>query len=125
VPNDRNIAGSGRCIATIRNRLYVWYGVAKGQETTVTFQRHAQLGFCILVFNAVALGGALAQAGKADKPIDLKPLIPPVFSPLPPNSQLNPGTVGDTSTPYTTAPLQDARSPTQPAPGLKLSIPSR
>jgi len=57
---------------------------------------------------------------------DLKPLIPPVV-PLPPNSQLNPGTVGGTSNPYTTAPLQtpSTQAPTQPAPGLRLTIPSR
>ena len=33
---------------------------------------------------------------------DLKSLVPPVV-PLPPNSQLNPGSVGGTSSPYTTA----------------------
>jgi hypothetical protein len=78
---------------------------------------------CVVLFGAIAPGSAFAQ-DKPDKPIDLKPLIPPVFSPLPPNSQLNPGTVGGTTTPYTTAPLQN---PTQsaPAPGIRLTIPSR
>ena len=57
---------------------------------------------------------------------DLKSLVPPVV-PLPPNSQLNPGSVGGTSSPYTTAPLQtpSTQAPTQPAPGLRLTIPSR
>ncbi len=91
----------------------------------MNLRRQALLAIFVLLLDANALGGASAQADKADKPIDLKPLIPPVFSPLPPNSQLNSGTVGGTTTPYTTAPLQDARSPTQPAPGIRLSIPSR
>ena len=57
---------------------------------------------------------------------DLKPLVPPVV-PLPPNSQLNPGSVGGANSPYTTAPLQtpSTQAPTQPAPGLRLTIPSR
>ena len=72
-----------------------------------------------------APGGAFAQEDKWDKPLDLKPLVPPVF-PIPPNSWLNPGTVGGTQTPYTTAPLQNPNvSPTQPTPGIRLTIPSR
>lgn len=57
---------------------------------------------------------------------DLKPLVPPVV-PLPPSSQLNPGTVGGANDPYTTAPLQSPtiQPPTQPAPGLRLRIPTR
>ena len=69
-------------------------------------------------------GGASAQDNKSDKPVDLKPLVPPVF-PIPPNSQLTPGSVGGTQTPYTTAPLQGSGSPsTQSAPGIRLTIPS-
>jgi hypothetical protein len=67
--------------------------------------------------------GAFAQADKWDKPVDLKPLVPPVF-PLPPASRLNPGSVGGTQTPYTTVPLQNPdSSATQSAPGFRLSIP--
>jgi hypothetical protein len=81
------------------------------------------LALCIVLLGAIAIDGAYAQ-DKPDKPINLKRLIPPVFSPLPPNSQLNPGTVGGTTTPYTTAPLQNpAQAP--PAPGIRLTIPSR
>ena len=81
------------------------------------------LALCIVLLGAIATDGACAQ-DKPDKPIDLKPLIPPMFSPLPPNSQLTPGTVGGTTTPYTTAPLQNpAQAP--PAPGIRLTIPSR
>ena len=82
----------------------------------------------LLVLGAVLLcapGGALAQQDKWDKPVDLKPLIPPVI-PLPPNSRLNPGTVGGSQTPYTSGPLQNPNlSSDQPAPGIKLTIPSR
>jgi hypothetical protein len=82
--------------------------------------RHALLALCIVL--PCAPGAAFAQE---DKPVDLKPLVPPVF-PLPPNSRLNPGTVGGAQTPYTTAPLQNpSSSSTQPAPGLRLSVPSR
>ena len=85
--------------------------------------RYALLTFCIML--PCAPEGALAQANQWDKPVDLKQLIPPVV-PLPPNSRLNPGTVGGTQTPYTTAPLQNpSLSATEPAPGIRLTIPSR
>ena len=85
--------------------------------------RHVLLALGIVLL--CAPGGAFAQEDKRDKPLDLKPLVLPVF-PLPPNSRLNPGTVGGAQTPNTTAPLQNpAYSPTQPAPGIRLSIPSR
>ena len=88
--------------------------------------RYSLLALCIVLFGAIAPGGANAQADRWDTPIDLKTLIPPVLPPLPPNSQLNPGTVGGTKDPYTTAPLQNpTQSPTQPAPGIRFSIPSR
>jgi hypothetical protein len=86
----------------------------------------ALLAICIipLGFSLIAIGSGSAQAqDKSDKPYDLKPLVPPAFV-LPPNSQLNPGTVGGTRDPYTTAPLQNpSKSPTQSAPGIKLTIP--
>src|SRR4051812_26065896 len=79
---------------------------------------------CILALGALVMSvptsvpaNAQAQADKWDKPIDLKPLIPSFISPLPPKSQLNPGTVGGADNPYTTAPLQNpTRTPTQQAP---------
>jgi len=80
---------------------------------------------CIVVFSAIASGAADAQEEEKWRQ-DFKTLVPPVV-PLPPNSQLNPGAVGGTQTPYTSAPLQSpTQSPSQQqAPGLKLSIPSR
>jgi hypothetical protein len=89
----------------------------------MNLSRHTLLAFCILL--PCAPGDALAQANQWDKPVDLKQLVPPVV-PLPPSSRLNPGTVGGTQTPYTTAPLQNPNlSPTEPAPGIRLTIPSR
>jgi hypothetical protein len=74
---------------------------------------------------ACAQANRFAQANQWDKPVDLKPFVLPVV-PLPPSSRLNPGTVGGTQTPYTTAPLQNPNlSPADPAPGLRLTIPSR
>lgn len=79
----------------------------------------------LALFAAILPAGAQAQDdGKWLQ--DWKPLLPPVV-PLPPNSQLNPGSVGGAQNPYTTAPLQSPtiQAPTQPAPGLRLTIPSR
>ena len=76
----------------------------------------------------IVLAGTLAAFGAAaeeTKPFDFKPLIPPVF-PVPPNSQVQSGSVGGTQTPTTTAPLQgQPQSPTQTAPGVRFSIPAR
>jgi hypothetical protein len=85
-------------------------------------RKQALLAFCILPLAAPA---ALGQPNQYDKPVDLKGLVTPVV-PLPPNARINPGSVGGYQTPYTTAPLQrpDFTSP-DPAPGLKLTIPTR
>ena len=89
--------------------------------------RHSRLvlpALCVLI-GAFVPGAAYAQADKFDKPIDLKPLIPPVFQ-LPPNAQMNPGSVGGTQTPYSGSPPPGiTQTPTQPTPGIKLFIPSR
>jgi hypothetical protein len=78
----------------------------------------------LVLCSALTGSGAFAQ-GNQDKPIDFKRLVPPVLPALPPNSQLNSGVVGGSQTPYTTAPLYDATPTTPPAPGLKLTVPSR
>jgi hypothetical protein len=89
----------------------------------MNLSRYALLALCITL--PCAAGDARAQANQWDKPVDLKQFVPPVV-PLPPNSRLNPGTVGGTPTPYTTAPLQSPNlSPTEPAPGFRLTIPAR
>jgi hypothetical protein len=84
--------------------------------------KRALLALAILPLAAPA---AWAQANQYDKPVDLKGLVTPIV-PLPPNSKLNPGSVGGYQNPYTTAPLQKPDFTTNdPAPGLKLTIPAR
>jgi hypothetical protein len=77
---------------------------------------------CILPFAAPT---AFAQSNQYDKPVDLKGLVTPVV-PLPPTAKINPGTVGGDQTPYPTAPLQKPDfGNSDPAPGFKLTIPTR
>ena len=82
----------------------------------------------LLVLSFVFLGAMAPTDGHAqqtDRPFDFKPLLPPV-APLPPNSSVTSGSVGGTQDPYTTAPLQrPAQTPSQSAPGMRLTIPSR
>ncbi len=66
-------------------------------------------------------GGASAQE---DKPFDLKPLIPPILPPLPPNSQATSGALTSTPVPGT-ANTPSPQAPTQSAPGFRFSIPVR
>jgi hypothetical protein len=71
--------------------------------------------------------GAQSQSDPWGKLADLKPLLPPVIPPplLPPHSTLTPGSLGgDTLSPYSPNSAYDvARS--APAPGLRLTIPTR
>jgi hypothetical protein len=81
----------------------------------------------LLVLSLIALAVAAPERAVAqqDKPFDFKPLLPPV-APLPPNSSVTSGSVGGTSNPYTTAPLQSpTQAPAQPAPGMRFTIPTR
>jgi hypothetical protein len=94
----------------------------------MTNPTYVPLTLGILLAGAIIAGAAHAQSDRSDKPIDFKQFIPPVLPlpPLPPDSQVNSGVVGGSQMPYTTAPLYDATpSPNQPAPGLKLTFPSR
>ena len=91
----------------------------------MSLPRHTLLVSCTLLLGTIAPSGAFAQADKFDKPIDLKPLVPPVFQ-LPPNAQMNPGPVGGTQTPYSGSPPPGFnQTPTQPTPGIKLFVPTR
>lgn len=68
---------------------------------------------------------ASAHAQQTDKPFDFKPLLPPVV-PVPPNAAVTSGAVGGNQNPYTTAPLQSpTQGPSQAAPGMRLTIPTR
>jgi hypothetical protein len=85
-----------------------------------TMGRHSLLALCIVMLAACISVGARAQT---DKPIDFKPLVPPII-PMLPNSQMQSGSVGGTQDPYTTAPLRSPpQAPVQQAPGMRLTIP--
>ena len=76
----------------------------------------------------LAAAPALGQSTKSDPPaVDFKPLISPILPPLvlPPNSYISPGSVtGDPITSYSSTPGYDAAR-SGPAPGLRLTIPTR
>ncbi len=97
---------------------------AKKSCATMRLSNASLLALGLVLAGAIA--PAAAQTPDEKWRQDLRPLVPPVV-PLPPNSKLNPGTVGGASNPYTTAPLQGPtiQPPTQPAPGLRLTIPTR
>ena len=81
------------------------------------------------VLLGVSAEGAAAQS-QSDywgKPADLKPLLPPVIPPplLPPHSTLTPGSLsGDASSSSFPNSAYDAQR-SAPAPGLRLTIPTR
>ena len=82
-----------------------------------------------LVLLASAAGDARAQS-QSDywgKPADLKPLLPPIIPPplLPPPPPLPPGYLsGDRPSSYSPNSAYDSQR-SAPAPGLRLTIPSR
>jgi hypothetical protein len=82
----------------------------------------------LLCTTLLAAAPALAQSKSSDPPpADFKPLIQPILPPLvlPPNSYISPGSVtGDPVTPYSSTPGYDAAR-SAPAPGLRLTIPTR
>jgi hypothetical protein len=77
----------------------------------------------------LAFTPALAQSTKSSDPppADFKPLVQPLLPPLvlPPNSYISPGAIAsDPVTPYSSTPGYDAAR-SGPAPGLRLTIPTR
>src|SRR3954447_14551067 len=83
-----------------------------------------------LVFLLAAAAPAFAQSSKSDPPAaDFKPLVQPLVQPLLlpllPNSYILPGAItADPITPYSSTPGYDAAR-SGPAPGLRLTIPTR
>jgi hypothetical protein len=68
---------------------------------------------------------ALAQNEKVDPRFDVKQFIAPILPPLPPNAYITPDAVGGvTQSPYT-VPFADYGPRSPPAPGLRLTIPTR
>ena len=77
----------------------------------------------------VLAGDALAQSQSESawgKPADWKPLLPVIPPPLlPPNSSITPGSLGgEASSGYSPNSAYDAQR-SAPAPGLRLTIPTR
>lgn len=71
--------------------------------------------------------GAQSQSDPWGKLADLKPLLPPVIPPplLPPHSTLTPGSLGgEAPSSYSPNSAYDAAR-SAPAPGLRLTIPTR
>jgi len=88
----------------------------------------AVFALCILVLATAAdRAGAQSQSDYWGKPTDLKPLLPPIIPPplLPPHSTLTPGSLGGdaSSSSYPNSAYDAQRS--GPAPGLRLTIPTR
>jgi hypothetical protein len=81
-----------------------------------------------LLVTVAAAGGAAAQSSNNtqwDTKWDLNRLLPPV-APIPPQSKLDATTLGGAPSPYPNAPLQSPNAAVSgPAPGLKLTIPTR
>jgi hypothetical protein len=70
---------------------------------------------------------AFAQGAndKVDPRFDVKSFVAPVLPPLPPSSYIMPGAVGGvTQSPYTN-PFSEYGQRSPPAPGLRLTIPTR
>ena len=85
----------------------------------------SRLALCAVLLGALAAGSASAQPADKDERYNLKPLIPPVFQ-LPPNAQVKPGDLGRTQLPTDpTAPTTATQPQSAPAPGLRITIPTR
>ena len=85
--------------------------------------RLSLLALCVALASAFAPCGAFAQSNN-NRDYELKPFLPPVL-PLPPNAQLNPGSLIVAPTSGGPAPLINS-SPQEPtrAPGLTITVPT-
>ena len=92
-------------------------------ESAVVPSKYLLLAFGIVLLGSMVSGGASAEDDRWNK-IDLKPLVPPVLPPLPPNSQLAPGGVGDPP-PYSSAPPTMSSQAPSTGGGIRLTVPSR
>jgi hypothetical protein len=97
-------------------------------EHAMSLPKLTPLALCVVVLG-VSADSALGQT-QSDywgKPADLKPLLPPIIPPplLPPHSTLTPGSLGgDAPSSYSPNSAYDAAR-SAPAPGLRLTIPTR
>lgn len=86
----------------------------------------ALLALCV-VLPGTSAAFAQSQPDYWGKPADLKPLLPPIIPPplLPPRSTLNAGSLGgEAPSGYSPNSAYDAQR-SAPAPGLRLTIPTR
>ena len=96
----------------------------------MTPSKASLLALCVLLLGAsteCVNAQSKTQSDYWGKPADLKPLLPPIIPPplLPPNSVLTPGSLGgDAPSSYSANPAYDAAR-SAPAPGLRLTIPTR
>ena len=87
----------------------------------------ALLALCVVLPGASSVASAQSQSDYWGKPADLKPLLPPIIPPplLPSRSTLTPGSLGgDAPSSYSPNSAYDAQR-SAPAPGLRLTIPTR
>jgi hypothetical protein len=86
--------------------------------------RHSLLALSVVLASALASSGACAQAND-DRQYLLKPFLPPLL-PLPPNAELNSGSLTAATAPRVPAGPPINASPTEPprAPGLTITIPA-
>jgi hypothetical protein len=92
----------------------------------MTIPRQALLVLFVVLIGA---NGAVAQNSNGnsqwDTKWDVNRLLPPNVL-IPPRSKLDAATLGSSQSPYPNAPLESPNAaPASPAPGLRLTIPSR
>ena len=88
--------------------------------------RHSLLALIVVLLAVPALGGAFAQTSNERQEYDWKPFLPPLV-PIPPNAQVNPGSLTAATAPRSSAAPQFDNSPIERprAPGLTITVPTR
>ena len=88
----------------------------------MSFSKHALVLLCLGAVGGFVCAPALAQTTQ-DKPFDAKPFLPPLL-PLPPNAQVNPGSIDLMPSPSNPASITNPQTPS-PAGGLRITVPMR
>jgi len=93
------------------------------EERAMNLSRPSLLALSVVLSSALASSCACAQTNN-DQQYELKPFLPPLL-PLPPNAQVNPGSLTIVPESGRPAPLINS-SPTEPprAPGLTITVPT-
>jgi hypothetical protein len=91
----------------------------------MTIPRQALLALIAVLVGAGSAAAQNSNSSQWDTKYDVNRLMPPA-APLPPRSKLDAATLGGAPSPYANAPLESPNAtPASPAPGLKLTIPTR